>query len=516
MKFLKYNRLAPMAALLAVTAISVSSCKDSEYPDPVPEAIYPGQVEMTLPEEAEALVYLDEYGERTLPMIAGEHVTLSGSVVPHDLERKELTWISSVPEVATVDANGTVTAVSGAASSGFSMISVAPSPYYSASGIAVSLKVRVSDRLVPVTEMNLVSDADELFAGDELQLSVEALPADATYRTYRWTSSDPSVATVDSHGVVTGQYNSQVEAKVTITATAVDNSGVSATKELTVHQVVDPEDVTIDQTYSKANGYLFAYTDRKVTLSFTTVPAVSTQSKIVWESSDPDVMTVENGVVSFNQGGNFGEATITATCPATGKSSSITLECPAGFYRALFQDENDWIWWPGDGKDNVDWEPGHITVHMSGTGKLRRDIRAQETTYLHAGNYPIFAVKIDDVRDNEGVTGRNITLDASGSCGGSNFSGGLNGNNNKWLHDYLCSDGSHVFIYSLTEQGFANGGKLPTDAVATFRTWQLKYADIVGPSPQQYRMFWAQTFRTQEDVDKYLREVDNVTWEVKK
>lgn len=516
MKFNKYNRLASMAALLAATAISVSSCKDNEYPDPIPEAIYPGEVEMILPAEAEALVYLDEYGERTLPMLAGENVTLSGSVVPHDLERQELTWLSSVPEVATVDANGTVTAVSGSAGSGFTMISVAPNPYYSASGIAVSLKVRVSDQLVPVTDISVVSDADGLFAGDELQLSVNALPADATYRTYRWTSSDPSVATVDDHGVVTGMVNSQVEAEVTITATAIDGSGVSGSKVLTVTQVVEPQDVTIDQTYSKANGHVFAYTDRRVVLEYTTVPAVSTFSHIVWESSDPEVMTVENGVVSFNQSGNFGEATITATCPETGKSSSITLECPAGFYRALFQDENDWIWWPGDGKDNVDWVPGCITVKVEGGDKLRRDIRAQEVTYLHAGNYPVFAVKMDDVKDNEGVTSRNITLDASGSCGGSNFSGGLNGNNNKWLHDYKCSDGSHVFIYSLTEQGFANGGKLPTDAVASFRTWQFKYADIKGPNPQFYRMFWVQTFKTQADVDKYLREVDNVTWEVLK
>ncbi|MDE6439353.1 MAG: hypothetical protein K2L62_06850, partial [Muribaculaceae bacterium] len=82
MKFNRYNRLASMAALLAATAVSVSSCKDTDYPDPIPEAIYPGEVEMILPAEAEALVYLDEYGERTLPMLAGENVTLSGCVVP--------------------------------------------------------------------------------------------------------------------------------------------------------------------------------------------------------------------------------------------------------------------------------------------------------------------------------------------------------------------------------------------------------------------------------------------------
>lgn len=122
---------------------------------------------------------------------------------------------------------------------------------------------------------------------------------------------------------------------------------------------------------------------------------------------------------------------------------------------------------------------------------------------------------MQDVKDlHPGVNARNITLDASGSCDGTTFSGGLDGNNNKWLHDYKCSDGSHVFIYSLTEQKWANGGILPTTSVATFATIQFKYADI-GTLTEQvtYDVYWIQTFKNLGDLQKYIT-AEGLTYEV--
>lgn len=113
---------------------------------------------------------------------------------------------------------------------------------------------------------------------------------------------------------------------------------------------------------------------------------------------------------------------------------------------------------------------------------------------------------MQDVKDlYEGVTARNITLDAAGSCDGTTFSGGLDGNNNKWLYDYKCSDGSHVFIYDLTKQKWATGGILPTTSVATFTTFQFKYADIATIDHQiTYNVYWVQTFKTLEDLQQYV------------
>jgi hypothetical protein len=112
------------------------------------------------------------------------------------------------------------------------------------------------------------------------------------------------------------------------------------------------------------------------------------------------------------------------------------------------------------------------------------------------------------------VTARNITLDASGSCEGVTFSGGLDGNNNKWLNDYKCNDGSHVFIYDLTQQKWATGGLLPTTSAAAFTTLQFKYADIGTLTNQvQYNVYWVQSFKTMNDLKAYI-ESEGLTYEI--
>ncbi|HJD75349.1 MAG TPA: DUF4979 domain-containing protein, partial [Bacteroides reticulotermitis] len=93
------------------------------------------------------------------------------------------------------------------------------------------------------------------------------------------------------------------------------------------------------------------------------------------------------------------------------------------------------------------------------------------------------------------------------------YSGGLDGNNNKWLHDYKCSDNSHVFIYNLATQKWATGGALPTTAVAEFPTLQFKYADIIGATKPTYNVYWVQTFKTLDDVKAYI-ESEGLTYDV--
>jgi hypothetical protein len=66
------------------------------------------------------------------------------------------------------------------------------------------------------------------------QLSASVLPADASIKTVTWTSSDPTIATVDSTGKVTAISNGTV----TITASANDTSGLSDSKTVTISNQV--------------------------------------------------------------------------------------------------------------------------------------------------------------------------------------------------------------------------------------------------------------------------------------
>lgn len=499
-------------SLAVVASLTFTACSDDEIGANTELAITPSTVEFNLPAELQRLVYTDETGTQCLPMIKGEAYQIPYKIEPDTITFKDVSWTSSNPDVATVDQEGNVTAVSGDGT-GYSIISVMPVGYYDASGVQASLKVVVSNELVQADTITINSTADEVYGGDTLHLSAVITPANSTYKTVEWSSSDESVATVDVNGVLTAQYTEASSVPVTIKATALDGSGEIAEKVITIRQVVQPEEITIDQTYSAGNGYLCAFNERSVTLQYTTVPAQCTTSLIQWTSSDPGIATVDNGVVTFT---GFGQVTITATCPETGNSSSITLNIPAGLVRETFDNPDYYLFKDAGQSGNntatsTEWNSaGYITVttYAQNAEKQRGDLKNQASVYLHAGNYPIIAIRMEDVKDKygaEGVTARNITLDGSGSCNGVSFSGGLDGNNNKWLHDYKCSDGSHVFIYDLTTQSWANGGVLPADAVAEFRTFQFKYADIATIAHQlQYNVYWAQTFKTIEEVQSYI------------
>lgn len=511
MKHIIKNRL--MLLMLGVASVAMVSCSDDDAISDLPASICPSSIVFDLLPETEQLIYKDETGANVFPMIKGESVDLKYTMKPDNITYKDVIWTTSNPAVATVD-NGKVVAVSGDGT-GYSIVQVAPMAMYSGSGVFCNLKVVVVNELVTAQSITISSDADNVYGGETLQLSASILPEDATYKTVQWTSSDESVATVDMHGLVTAMERDELHSKVIITATSLDGVGIIARKEITVVKRVPPQDVAIDQTYSADNGYVFAIADKGGTLNYTTIPEDCTKSLIKWTSSDETIATVNAGIVTFNQKGVFGDVTITATCPETNKSSAIKLHLEEGLIRELFLNEN-YTWYNAANAASHEWNKEEhyikITTKASGT-KWRGDLNCYSTkTWLHAGSYPIFAVRMDDVRD---VTGgaRNITLDASGTCAGAKYSGGLDGNNNKWLYDYKCSDNSHVFIYDLTAQKWATGGALPTTSVAEFTTLQFKYADIVSTTQPSYNVYWVQTFKTLNDVKAYI-ESEGLTYEV--
>ncbi len=501
-------------ALLAIVPIIMISCNDEDSSSNVPPAFYPEAVEIIIPQELEQFIYTDqELGIKVLPMVKGEEATLGYTVTPENVTFNDVVWTSSNNKVATTE-NGKITAVSGD-DTGYTIIQVAPDPSYSGSNIYGTLKVVVSNTLVPAQSITITSSAEEVFASETLQLSVDILPVDATYKTVRWTSSNQSVATVDSNGLVTGIENNQDVATATITATSLDGANVIASKVITVNKIIEPESISINQVNSVDNNYFCAINEKSLTLTYTTVPSNATKSLIQWTSSNEEIAIVVGGVVTFNQNGVFGDVTITATCPNQ-TTSSINLHLAEGLVRELFHDQNNYTWYnaqqSGNGTSSSHiWNYGKITVttYSQNATNQRADLKCwSPKTWLHAGNYPFIAVKIDDVKDlyaSDGVTARNITLDGAGNCNGVTHSGGLNGNNNKWLNEYLCSDGSRVFVYNLSTQAWATGGVLPTNSVATFTTFQVKYADIKTINRQiNYNVYWIQTFKTLSDIESYI------------
>lgn len=511
------------AGLVCCGLVAVlTACSDDERIPSVTSAKCPDGIEMIIPAEQQKLIYTDNTGADVLPLIVGQAVQLGYTLSPKDATFNNVIWSSSEESVATVN-NGNVNALSDKGL-GYSIITVAPTGMYAGSGVSSTLKIKVSAHMQMASAVTLTAEETEVYEGEQIAIAYELSPEACTYRTLEWVSSDESVATVNSKGVVTGvSTGGSISKVVTITGKTMDGSGVSASIDITVKRIVDPTDVTIDQTVSADNGYAFAINEQGTTLKFTTVPAEATLSQLEWSSSDETIATVEGGNVTFK---GFGEVTITATCPTTGKKSNIKLNVPCGLLRETFHNEKHYSIYDakqsGSGTSTShEWHNGYLTIttYTVNATTQRADLKWYDLpAVLHAGNYPIIAIKVDDVKDlykADGVTARNLNFDVVGTSEGGVEYKALGGGNNKYSGDLKCSDGSHVFIYDLSVLAFGTGGMAPTNESISFRTFQLKYADIKTINRQiTYNLYWFQTFKSVDDVKKYVTDVDGLTYEV--
>ena len=96
-------------------------------------------------------------------------------------------------------------------------------------------KLEYWGHLTYATSVTLSTTTLDLVQSETASLTATILPENATYRKVSWTSDDENVATVDDEGNVTAQG----AGSTTITATAIDGSGVDATCTVTV-TIIEP------------------------------------------------------------------------------------------------------------------------------------------------------------------------------------------------------------------------------------------------------------------------------------
>ncbi|MBD5250701.1 MAG: leucine-rich repeat protein [Barnesiella sp.] len=224
---------------------------------------------------------------------------LTATISPEDAADKTITWSSADEEVATVDEEGTVTAVT----VGETIVTATAS-----NGVKAECKVTVIPVVATGLEMS-VTEMD-LFVGASNELDAIIEPENTTDKTVTWSSSDEAIVTVDSEGNVTAL------AVGTATITATSHNGLTATCVVTVKPIA-AEGVTLDHdTLELTEG------DTE-TLTATVIPETTTDKTVTWTSSNVAVVTVdENGFVTAVA---EGEATITAACGDVKAECAVTV-----------------------------------------------------------------------------------------------------------------------------------------------------------------------------------------------
>ena len=159
-----------------------------------------------------------ELSESEKTVFVGDTFTITATVKPEDAFNRTVTWSSSDPSIATVDENGTVTAIA----KGEAIITAE-----SADGVKAECKVTVEKK---VAAIELSESEKTVFVGDTFTITATVKPDNAWNRTVTWSSSDPSIATVDENGTVTAI----AEGEAIITAESAD--GVTAECKVTVEK----------------------------------------------------------------------------------------------------------------------------------------------------------------------------------------------------------------------------------------------------------------------------------------
>lgn len=227
---------------------------------------------------------------------------LTASVVPANATNQELVYKSSNETVAIVSKDGIITGLN----EGWATITVCSEENQAIYGTC-TVKVGLP---VYVTKITLDTTNVTMWAGATRQLGVSIEPANADIKTVTYGSSNPDVATVSNTGLITAKK----KGTTTITVTAADGSGKSASCAVIVKQPVTGIQIT-------PNGYTLVKGDVKQ-LSAVVSPADADNTGVIWASSNPNIAAVsaDGRVTAVNEG----SCVITATCK---DNASISASC---------------------------------------------------------------------------------------------------------------------------------------------------------------------------------------------
>ncbi len=245
--------------------------------------------------------------ESTVGIVEGSTYKLTATVLPENTtDSKNVSWSSNNEAVATVDANGNVTAKR----AGTAVITATSENGKTAS---CTITVNKKDTNITITEVRLNKSTETLTEGDTTTLTATVLPENTTdSKSVSWSSSNSEVAAVDANGTVTAK--SAGTAVITATSTNGKSAGCTVTvsrKEIPITEIsLDKSSATLTE-------------GETTTLVATVLPENTTDSKNVsWSSSNSEVATVDaNGTVTAKSAGT---AVITATS-ANGKTAGCTV-----------------------------------------------------------------------------------------------------------------------------------------------------------------------------------------------
>lgn len=423
----------------------------------------------------------------TLPLLIGKDSLLPVSLGPEGATNAKLAWSSNDLSVATVDSTGRVKALT----EGTAVIT-ATSTDGGARTASVTLKAIT--QVVYITAVTINATSTTIYEGDTLNLSAVLTPANATYTTIKWSSSDTSIAQVSATGELTTKNNGTV----TITAAAIDGSNAKGILTLVVKELIPVTGITVNNTFADSMAV-----GEKRALSLVLTPANASVQDLTYSSSNTAVATVSfDGIVTAVAAG---DAVITIiTKNGNGVKATVAVSVAEGKINDLYTGTTPWILvanssYPG-GSYKLENGIFYGTMGVNASSVYRGDFQRVGGITVHAGKYPIIAFKMNRPTGTAG----NLVLDT-------NNGSYLNGNNK--MTTVTGKDGIQVQYADFASGTFGSGlVKLSTTAATTLTTFQIKIADFKFTADQLaagnniYKVYWVKSFKSVNELTAYINQ----------
>ena len=215
---------------------------------------------------------------------------LTATILPETASNKNVSWTSSNSSIVSVDNDGNINAKA-------TGIATVKATTTDGTNLSASCQVQVINHVSSVT-FNYTSLVLE--EGEIKQITATVYPPNAYNNKLDWSSSNPSVAVVDSTGLVTAIN----EGNTIISATTTDGSNITATCNVEVKAYTNAVIINKHETSIFAGGM--------EQLTAQVLPEDAYDKTVTWRTTNSYVASVNsNGLVTANK---VGAAKIIATC----------------------------------------------------------------------------------------------------------------------------------------------------------------------------------------------------------
>lgn len=253
------------------------------------------------------------FADKKTTIVVGNKKEVKATVSPENASDKSLIWKSSDDKIAKVGITGEVTAIR----KGSAKITAT-----SNNGKFAEITIEVVDAVVNPTAIKFANATQTLKVGGFSTYSVEYTPSNATNTELVWSSENVEIATVDNTGKVTAVKVGEVK----IIAKLKSDNSIQASFVIKVVA----EDILVSSITLDVNTLEMNTGDTDI-IKYSVLPINATDKAITWISSNTNVATVEDGVVTAITAGTTkitakssnGE---TAICDVTVKEKSAVIE----------------------------------------------------------------------------------------------------------------------------------------------------------------------------------------------